>query len=117
MPESVSPKRSFTFQFVALVGWLLLAPVVGVLHHHGAEHDGASAHVEAPHGSHLPALVETDDRIPAESSTLASVALPAALVSAELPPRGLSERESREQVRHPARAPPTSHRPRAPPTP
>lgn len=94
---------------------LLLAPLFAGLHHHEVDHDGAKQHLEAPHGGHEIAAAETGDRIPSTGLTLSGEGAPAPAIDLDSEITIQVAGVTSEDHHHPARAPPGSHRSRAPP--
>ncbi len=97
------------------IALLLFAPLLVGAHGHEVHHDGATQHIEVPHGGHVADVAEAGDRIPSTGLTL-SVEL--ATGSAATVDSGVTDRPEcvvSEDIHHPARAPPGSHRSRAPP--
>ena len=95
---------------------LLFVPLLAGLELHEVDHDGVTQHLEAPHGGHVLAVAETGDRVPSTGLRLSAAAAPA---SATALASGITVREQgvvSEDHLHPARAPPGSHRSRAPPS-
>ncbi len=95
--------------------FLLFAPLLVGAHHHVADHDGATQHLEAAHGGHVAAVAETGDRIPSTGLSLDVGAAPgsAAVLGSGVTVR--TEGVTAEEIHHTARAPPAAHRSRAPP--
>ncbi|MCZ6713651.1 MAG: hypothetical protein O7B29_06885 [Deltaproteobacteria bacterium] len=94
---------------------LLFAPLVAGLHHYEADHDGATQHLEAPHGGHEVTVIETGDRIPSTGLNLSSEAAPHSVTAFESAITILLDGVTTRDHHYPARAPPGSRRSRAPP--
>ena len=94
---------------------LLFAPLVAGLHDYEVDHDGATQHLEAPHGGHEVTVPATGERIPSTGLELSGEAAPnpAMALESAIPIR--VEGVATEDRPHPARAPPGSRRSRAPP--
>lgn len=109
-PASVARR----FLSLVLVG-ILVAPLLGALHQHAPDHDGATHHIEHSHGSHAPAMVETDDRLTPTAVEIPGDAGPSSAAACEAQAPGGTLSEVAEARFSPARAPPEAHRSRAPP--
>lgn len=100
---------------VLLTGVLFLVTGTGVPVHHHADHDGDGAHLTADGHGHGTTLVLRDMRTERPGS---SADVPAVFTRAVLPvpdgPDGI--RAQTDRRRPTGRSPPTSLRPRAPPT-
>lgn len=95
---------------------LAMAPLLGALHSHPPDHDGAIEHVEAVHGSHASMAVETDLFLTSTGPQAPPIALPG--WGPEIPhiPALSPVTAPSEPTGHPARAPPNLQRSRAPPS-
>ena len=94
---------------------LLFAPLIAGLHHYEVDHDGATQHLEAPHGGHEVAVADTGDSIPSTGLELSGEAAPRPATDLESGITSRVEGVTTEHHYHPARAPPGSRRSRAPP--
>ena len=94
---------------------LLFAPLLAGPHHHEVDHDGATQHLEAPHGGHQVTVAETGDRIPSSGLELSLEATPGSAAAVESGITVRAEGVISEDHHQPARAPPGSRRSRAPP--
>jgi len=111
MRSSVLERPTITTGAVLLLG----APVFAGHYHHEVDHDGATQHLEAPHGGHEVGVAETDDRIPSAGLTLSGEGAPGPAIDLESGITLRVEHVTSEDRHHPARAPPGSRRSRAPP--
>jgi hypothetical protein len=84
---------------------LLFAPLQ-VEHHHELDHDGATAHVEDAHGSHVTAVAEADARIRSTDTRASFDSTPASLVSVSPAARFARIDLATPWIRRPSRAPP-----------
>ena len=94
---------------------LLFTPLLAGLHPYEVDHDGATQHLEAPHGGHEVTVVDTGDRIPSTGLRLSGEAAPRSATVLESAITIRVEGVTTEDHHHAARAPPGSHRSRAPP--
>ena len=104
-------RRPLSWGSLAVLVWSL----PGTLHRHDVDHDGASSHVEAAHGAHLPTLSETDSRVRPDGPQILAGA---AVTRAPLTPsgdQGWLRPATRDEASPPTRAPPERLRSRAPP--
>lgn len=104
-------RRSLAVGLIAV----LAAPLLGALHQHEVDHDGATHHIEAAHGTHAPSLSESDSRLGSGPLKLLLGALSSS--SPELPEAlsVLSDAAGRDETEPQTRAPPGALRSRAPP--
>ena len=94
---------------------LFVAPFLGAMHRHPSDHDGAVEHIEARHGSHASAAVETDAFLTSAGPKCPLIALLPSLPDLAVVPTISNSSEVHEPSARPARAPPSSTRSRAPP--
>lgn len=115
MVSSTMTRRLRRIPAVLLTGVLFLVTGTGVPVHHHADHDGDGVHLTADGHGHGTTLVLRDMRTERPGS---SVDVPAVFTTAAAPAPDRPDRiRVRTDRRRPTgRSPPTSLRPRAPPT-
>jgi hypothetical protein len=114
MRRSVHSRRAPTSVGLLLV---LAIPLALAGHVHAIDHDGATHHVEAPHGDHDLVLTGTHDRLPSPQLDRPP-ATPASTVPAPSVEDGeVREGPNRDGERPSARGPPGRPTSRAPPLP